>query len=144
MWEYIFFTTILCQKYKFSFSSIGTIPIEIASSCNPPLPLSSLISSWHQGNLTRVIHPCMRKIDNHEPWNKPCNPFIGLDLDKVIHPITIVHVTEPLVLHRTVRIDESLQRIRQIILVTEVKVLVCKHCLQTFNVNFILARLLMP
>lgn len=106
--EYILLSTIFCQEYHFSLCSVGGIPIEVTASCDPPFSLPSLISPWNKGHLTRIVDSSMGKVNDNKSRNKSSDPFICLDLDEIINPITIVHVAKSLVLHRTVGRNKGL------------------------------------
>ena len=64
--EDILFASTFCQKYNFSFSCIGGIPIQVCSSGKPSFTLSSLVSSRNQGNFTSVVYTCMREVDRYK------------------------------------------------------------------------------
>ncbi len=142
--KHVLFASVLCQKDKLSLCGIGCISIEITSSGNPSFPLSSLISSWHQSYLTSVIDTSMSEVYDNKSRNKPSNPFISLNFNEIVNPITIVHVTESLVFHWTICVQKCLQGIGEVIIVTEVKVFTGKHLFQSLDVNFVLWGLLMP
>lgn len=143
MWEDIFLTAVFSEENKLSFSSVGSVPIKITASGNPPFSLSSLVPSRYQSHFARIVHSCMREVYHDKPRDKTCNPLVSLHFHKLIHPITVVHVTQPLVLHWTICSDEFLQRVREVVLVAEVKVLCGEHFVQSLDVNFVLWGLFM-
>ena len=81
----------------------------------------------------------MGKVDNNKTWDKACDPLICLYFDKIINPITVVHVTEPFVFHRTIAVDKGLKGIGEIVLITEVKIFASKHFLKSLQINLIFA-----
>lgn len=44
-----------------------------------------------------------------EARNKACDPLIGFNFDKILHPDSIIHVLQALWPHGAIVIDESLQ-----------------------------------
>lgn len=62
----------------------------------------------------------MRKINRNKPRNKPSNPLIRFNFDKILDPDPIIHVLQSLGPHRTVIINESLQRIGQVVLIRKI------------------------
>ncbi len=99
VWEDILFSSILSQEYKLSFSGIGSIAIKISAPGNPPFSLSSFISPANKSDLTRVINSSMSEVNDNEARNKPSNPLVGFEFDKIINPVTIVHIAQTFVFH---------------------------------------------
>lgn len=141
--EDILFASALCQKDNFCFSSIGCITIEICPSSQPSLTLSSFISSRNKCDLTCIVDSCVREINGNEPRDKSCNPLIGLYLDEVIDPVTVIHVAEPLVFHRAVSANEWLERVCQVILIRKVEIFAGKHIRKPLYIQLVIGRFLM-
>ena len=141
--EDILFAAVLGQEYKLSLGRIRRIPIKIGPPGNPPFPLSPLIPPTNQRHLTRVIHPRMCKINHHKARNKACDPLVGLEFNKIIHPVTVIHVREALVFHQASTGDELLEGVSEIVLVAEVEVFGGEHLLEAVKVGFVLRGLLM-
>ena len=140
--EDILFAAVLGQEYKLSLGRIRRIPIKIGPPGNPPFPLSPLIPPRHQRHLTRIIHPRMCKINHHKARNKACDPLVGLEFNKIIHPVTVIHVREALVFHQASTGDELLEGVSEIVLVAEVEVFGGEHLLEAVEVDFVLRGLL--
>jgi hypothetical protein len=137
MRKYVLFSCIFSEEYHFCLCSVGCESIKIASSGDPSFTLSSLISSRNKCNLASIIDSSVSEINNNKPRDESSDPFICFNFDEIINPITVVHVTESFIFHRTICTDESLQRIGKIVVVTEIKVLAGKHILKALYVDFI-------
>jgi hypothetical protein len=135
MREYVLFATIFSQENKLSFSSIRSVSIKISPSGNPPFTLSSFISSRDKCDFTGIINASMSKVNDNKSRDKPSNPLIGLNLNKVINPVTVIHVTQAFIFHWAVGGDELLERVGEIVLVAEVKIFGGEHLLQAVDVN---------
>lgn len=137
MREYVFLASIFSQENKLSFSSVSSISIKISPSGNPAFTLSSFISSRDKCDFTGIVDASMGKVNDNKSWDKPSNPLIGLNLNKVIDPVTVIHVTQSLIFHWAVGGDELLQRVGEIVLIAEVKIFCGEHLLQAVDVNTI-------
>ena len=84
----------------------------------------------------------MRKVNHHKARNKPGNPLVGFELDKIVDPVTVVHVTEALVFHQTAAGDELLEGVGEVVLVAEVEIFGGEHLLEAMEVDFVLGGLL--
>ncbi len=135
MRKYVLLATIFSQENKLGFGSVGSVSIKVSASGNPPFTLPPLIPPRHKSHFTGIINARMCKINNYEPRDKPCNPLIGLHLNKVINPVTIIHVTQSFIFHRAISSDKLLQGVGEIVLVAEVKVLGGEHLLQAVDVD---------
>lgn len=139
----VLLSSILSKKNELCLSCVRCESIEITTSGDPSLTLSSFISSRNKCNLTSIIDSSMSEVYYNKSWNKPSDPFICFYFNKVIDPIAVVHVAQSFVFHRTVCTNKSLQWVSKVIVITKIKVFAVEHNLKTLNVNFIFRSLFM-
>lgn len=99
MREYVLFASVFSQENKFCFSSVSSISIKISTSGNPPFTLPSFISSRHKCDFTGIINASMGEVNDDKSRDKPSNPLIRLNFNKVIDPVTVIHVTQSFIFH---------------------------------------------
>lgn len=83
----------------------------------------------------------MRKANWYKSWDESCYPFVGLQLQKIIDPVWIVHILQSLVSKRVVGVYELLEGISEIILIRKIPKFIWKQLIQSFQVFFILLAL---
>jgi hypothetical protein len=99
MREYVLFASILSQENELCFSSIRSVSIKISPSGNPAFTLSSFISSGDKCDFTGIINAGMGEVNDNKSRDKPSNPLIGFNLNKVIDPVTVIHVAQAFIFH---------------------------------------------
>ena len=138
MGKYVLFSCIFGQENQLSLCSVGSIPIEITASGDPPFTLPAFVPPGDKSDFTGVVDASVGEVDNNKARYEPSDPVVGFDFDEIVDPVAVVHVRKAFVFHGAVCVNEGLEGVGEVILVTEVEVLGGEHVAEALDVDPVL------